>query len=378
MATKTTAGKTATPRKTRPAARKTLKAAAPPPAAMPRQARKVPSARAVVKTVAKVIEDSPVGKAGAVTSAVLRTRRAGQLSRRVRNKIVVVTGASSGIGEDCALKLAAAGATVILAARTPQKLQATLDKIHAQGGKAYAYACDIADMSDCDRFVEKVLAEHRHVDILINNAGRSIRRSVKFSFERFHDFERTMQLNYFGALRLIFGFAPKMLERKAGHIINISSIGVLASPPRFSAYVASKAALDAFSWCAAPEFADANVRFTTINMPLVRTPMIAPTKLYDAFPTLSPDQAAELVMSAVIDKPKRVATSLGLAGAVAQAVAPGVSEFVLNQAYRLFPDSAAARGLSDEEAAAEMAALPRSPVDLARKLFAQVFSGVHW
>jgi NAD(P)-dependent dehydrogenase (short-subunit alcohol dehydrogenase family) len=378
MATKSATDKTAAPRKTRPATRKAVKAAAPPPAAKPRPARKLPSARAVVKTVAKVIETSPVGKAGAVTSAVLRTRRAGQLSRRVRNKIVVVTGASSGIGEDCARKLAAAGATVILAARTPQKLQDTLDKIQAQGGKAFAYACDIADMADCDRFVKTVLDEHRHVDILINNAGRSIRRSVKFSFERFHDFERTMQLNYFGALRLIFGFAPTMLERKAGHIINISSIGVLASPPRFSAYVASKAALDAFSWCAAPEFADANVRFTTINMPLVRTPMIAPTKLYDAFPTLSPDQAAELVMSAVIDKPKRVATGLGLAGAVAQAVAPGVSEFVLNQAYRLFPDSAAARGLSDEEAAAEMAALPRSPVDLARKLFAQVFSGVHW
>jgi NAD(P)-dependent dehydrogenase (short-subunit alcohol dehydrogenase family) len=378
MATKSATDKTAAPRKTRAAARKAVKAAAPAPAAKPRPARKTPSARTVVKTVAKVIEASPVGKASAVTSAVLRSRRAAMLSRRVRNKIVVVTGASSGIGEDCALKLAAAGATVILAARTPQKLQATLDKIHAQGGKAFAYACDISDMADCDRFVKTVLDEHRHVDILINNAGRSIRRSVQFSFERFHDFERTMQLNYFGALRLIFGFAPKMLERKSGHVINISSIGVLASPPRFSAYVASKAALDAFSWCAAPEFADANVRFTTINMPLVRTPMIAPTKLYDAFPTLSPDQAAELVMSAVIDKPKRVATSLGLAGAVAQAVAPGVSEFVLNQAYRLFPDSAAARGLSEEEAAAEMAALPRSPVDLARKLFAQVFSGVHW
>ena len=385
---KTPAAKKTTSRKATPAAGKRAASpvadTAPKKAAATRPRRpalplpSMPSPGKVAKTVAKVIEDSPVGKAGAVTSAVLRTRRAGQLSRRVRNKIVVVTGASSGIGEDCALKLAAAGATVILAARTPQKLQATLDKIHTQGGKAFAYACDISDMADCDRFVKMVLDEHRHVDILINNAGRSIRRSVKASFDRFHDFERTMQLNYFGALKLIFGFAPVMLERKAGHIINISSIGVLASPPRFSAYVASKAALDAFSWCAAPEFADANVRFTTINMPLVRTPMIAPTKLYDAFPTLSPDEAAELVMAAVIDKPKRVATSLGLAGAVAQAVAPGVSEFVLNQAYRLFPDSAAARGLSDEQAAAELAALPRSPVDLARKLFAQVFSGVHW
>ena len=375
--TRTSAKKTATATPARPAVRKTTRAPKPnaEPAAAPNARARKPS---VVKTVAKVIEASPVGKAGAVTSAVLRTRRAGLLSRRVRNKNIVVTGATSGIGQDCALKLAAAGATVILAARTPQKLQDTVEQIRSEGGKAFAYACDISDMADCDRFVAKVLAEHRHVDILINNAGRSIRRSVKFSFDRFHDFERTMQLNYFGALKLIFGFAPMMLERKAGHIINISSIGVLASPPRFSAYVASKAALDAFSWCAAPEFADANVRFTTINMPLVRTPMIAPTKLYDAFPTLSPDEAAELVMTAVIDKPKRVATGLGLAGAVAQAVAPGVSEFVLNQAYRLFPDSAAARGLSEAEAAEEMKNLPKSPVDLARKLFAQVFNGVHW
>ncbi len=379
----TPAARTARARKTPGAPRAEaprVEARAPAGAAKPARAPRLqaPSPVKVAKTVAKVIEASPVGKAGAVGQALLRTRRAGQLGRRVRNKVVVVTGATSGIGQDCAMKLAAAGATVILAARTPSKLDDTVQRIRAEGGKAHAYACDISDMADCDRFVAKVLAEHRHVDILVNNAGRSIRRSVKFSFDRFHDFERTMQLNYFGALKLIFGFAPTMLERKSGHIINISSIGVLASPPRFSAYVASKAALDAFSWCAAPEFADANVRFTTINMPLVRTPMIAPTKLYDAFPTLSPDQAAELVMTAVIDKPKRVATGLGLAGAVAQAVAPGVSEFVLNQAYRLFPDSAAARGLSEEEAAQEMRNLPKTPVDLARKLFAQVFSGVHW
>jgi NAD(P)-dependent dehydrogenase (short-subunit alcohol dehydrogenase family) len=301
-----------------------------------------------------------------------------RLKRAAEGKVVVVTGASSGIGHDCAIKLAEAGAIVVLAARTPEKLEDCVNAIRETGGQAFAYPCDIADLQDCDRFIGEVLAEHGHVDILINNAGRSIRRSVQYSFDRFHDYERTMQLNYFGALRLIMGFAPGMLERKSGHIINISSIGVLASPPRFSAYVASKAALDAFSWCAAAEFADRNVRFTTINMPLVRTPMIAPTKLYDAFPTLSPEQAANLVMKAIVDKPKRVATSLGLAGAVAQAVAPQVSEFVLNQAYRLFPDSAAARGLSDEETREEQKRLPRSSIDLARKLFAQVFSGVHW
>ncbi|HQY71675.1 MAG TPA: SDR family oxidoreductase, partial [Pseudomonadales bacterium] len=221
-----------------------------------------------------------------------------RLARAVKGKVVVVTGASSGIGRDCALKLAAAGAIVVLAARTPEKLDETIRDIHELGGEGYACPCDIADMTDCDRFVASVLEQHGRVDILINNAGRSIRRSVQHSFDRFHDYERTMQLNYFGALRLIMGFAPGMLERESGHIVNISSIGVLASPPRFSAYVASKAALDAFSWCAASEFADRNVRFTTINMPLVRTPMIAPTRLYDAFPTLSPEQAANLVMKA--------------------------------------------------------------------------------
>jgi NAD(P)-dependent dehydrogenase (short-subunit alcohol dehydrogenase family) len=302
--------------------------------------------------------------------------RASRLSQEVRGKVVVVTGASSGIGEDCAIKLASAGAIVILAARSPDKLAETVAKIQRNGGQAFAYACDISDLADCDSFCKTVLEKHGHVDILINNAGRSIRRSVQHSFDRFHDFERTMQLNFFGALRLIFGFAPTMLARKQGHIINISSIGVLASPPRFSAYVASKAALDAFSWCAASEFADSHVRFTTVNMPLVRTAMIAPTKLYDAFPALTPDQAADMVMKAVIEKPKRVATALGIVGAMAQALTPGISEFVLNQAFHLFSDSLAARGAEEEKA--EPGGLAQTAVDLAGRLFSRVFSGVHW
>ena len=338
----------------------------------------VAKAARTAKQGTRLIRQSPVGQAGTAAQAMVRAGKSIRLAQEVRGKVVVVTGASSGIGEDCALKLAAAGATVILAARTPQKLAETVARIEAQGGHAFAYACDIADLADCDRFCQTVLENHGHVDILINNAGRSIRRSVKHSFDRFHDFERTMQLNFFGALRLIFGFAPTMLARKQGHIINISSIGVLASPPRFSAYVASKAALDAFSWCAASEFADSNVRFTTVNMPLVRTPMIAPTKLYDAFPALSPDEAAELVMKAVIEKPKRVATGLGLVGAVAQALTPGISEFVLNQAFRLFPDSRAAQGKNGDTGEAAGQDLAGNPVELARKLFSQVFSGIHW
>lgn len=300
------------------------------------------------------------------------------LRRKVKGKVVVVTGATSGIGKECALRLAKADATVILVARTVEKLDETLQEIAEQGGNAQAYSCDVSLEKDCKKLVKDVLKDHGQVDVLINNAGRSIRRSVRYSYDRFHDFERTMELNYYGALRLILGFLPSMEENKSGHIINISSIGVLTSPPRFSAYVASKSALDAFSLCAAPEFAAQNVSFTTIHMPLVRTPMIAPTSLYKAFPTLSPEQARDLVIKAIIAKPKRLSTGLGVTGAVAQATIPSVTEAFLSQAYDLFPDSAAARGLSDAEAAAERDNIPSSKLALAQKMFAQVMRGVHW
>jgi NAD(P)-dependent dehydrogenase (short-subunit alcohol dehydrogenase family) len=300
------------------------------------------------------------------------------LRRKVRGQVVVVTGATSGIGKECALRLARAGATVILVARTVEKLEETLAEISSKGGKAQAYSCDVSSGTDCRKLVRDVLRDHERVDILVNNAGRSIRRSVRHSYDRFHDFERTMELNYFGALRLILGFLPGMEEREQGHIINISSIGVLTNPPRFSAYVASKSALDAFSLCAAPEYAANNVSFTTIHMPLVRTPMIAPTSLYKAFPTLSPEQARDLVIKAIISKPKRLSTGLGVTGAVAQATIPGVTEAFLSQAYALFPDSPAARGLSEDEAAAERANTPSTKLELAQKLFAQVMRGVHW
>lgn len=300
------------------------------------------------------------------------------LRRRVKGRVVVVTGATSGIGKECALRLAQADATVILVARTAAKLEDTLQEIALKGGTAQAYSCDVSLEKDCKKLVADVLRDHGQVDILINNAGRSIRRSVRYSYDRFHDFERTMELNYYGALRLILGFLPSMEAQESGHIINISSIGVLTNPPRFSAYVASKSALDAFSLCAAPEYSAQNISFTTIHMPLVRTPMIAPTSLYKAFPTLSPEQARDLVIKAIISRPKRISTGLGVTGVVAQATIPGVTEAFLSQAYDLFPDSAAARGLSDAEAALERENVPSSKLALAQKLFAQVMRGVHW
>src|SRR5690606_16121264 len=154
--------------------------------------------------------------------------------------------------------------------------------------------------------------------------------------DRFHDFERTMQLNYFGCLRLIMGFMPKMIEQRGGHVINISSIGVLASSPRFSAYVASKAALDAFSRCAQGELLGKGIAFTTINMPLVRTPMIAPTKMYESVPTLSPEEAADLVVKGIIERPSRIATRLGTFASVLNSLAPKAYEVVMNTAFELF------------------------------------------
>jgi len=290
------------------------------------------------------------------------------LSGRVKDKVVVVTGASSGIGKATALKLASAGAKVMLVARGEEKLIDTKKEIETAGGKSWIYTCDVSDMASCDALVAKVLKDHSGCDYLINNAGRSIRRGVLNSLDRFHDFERTMQLNYFGALRLIMGFLPGMVASRRGHIINISSIGVLSNAPRFSAYVASKSALDSFAACAASEFIDKGVDFTTINMPLVRTPMIAPTKMYENVPTLSPEQAAELVVEAIVYKPVRIATRLGIFGAVSHAVAPKLTQILLNSAFNMFPDSAAAAGKKEGET-------QLSPEQMA---FAQLTQGIHW
>ena len=290
------------------------------------------------------------------------------LAGRVRDKAVVVTGASSGIGKAAALKLAAAGAKVLLVARGEEKLVETKKEIDDAGGKSWIYTCDVSDMAACDALVAAVLKEHGGCEYLINNAGRSIRRGIINSLDRFHDFERTMQLNYFGALRLIMGFLPRMIEQKHGHIINISSIGVLSNAPRFSAYVASKSALDSFAACAGSEFLDKGVNFTTINMPLVRTPMIAPTKMYENVPTLSPEQAADLIVEAIVYKPVRIATRLGVFGAICHAIAPRLTQILLNTAFNMFPDSSAAAGRKDGETAL-------SPEQMA---FAQLTQGIHW
>ncbi|MDX6697062.1 MAG: hypothetical protein QOE65_459 [Solirubrobacteraceae bacterium] len=291
----------------------------------------------------------------------------------VNGKTVVITGASSGIGKAAAHKIAAAGGIPLLVARSMDKLEEAKKEIEDAGGTAYAYSADLSDMDAIDRVVEEMLSEHPAIDMLVNNAGRSIRRSIKQALDRFHDYERTMQLNYFGAIKMVMALLPHMQERRFGHVVNVSSIGAQTNPPRFSAYVASKAALDAWTRVVASELIGDGITFTTIHMPLVRTPMIAPTKIYDSFPTISPDEAGDLICEAIRAKPKTINTRLGTFGEVAYALAPKAVDQVLHMAYKVFPDSAAAKGKKGGEGDGEEKGASTEAVALAH-----LMRGVHW
>jgi NAD(P)-dependent dehydrogenase (short-subunit alcohol dehydrogenase family) len=291
------------------------------------------------------------------------------LEDAVDQRVVMITGASSGIGRETALRVGAAGATTLLVARGVDKLDETRREIDERGGTAFVYPCDLSDLEDIERMAKDVLREHECVDVLVNNAGRSIRRSVELSYERMHDYQRTMQVNYFGPVRLVLSLLPTMRARRSGHIVNISSAGVQSKVPRFSGYVASKAALDAFADCAAGEVHHDGVRFTTVFMPLVRTPMIAPTTIYRRLPAMSSREAADMVCDAIIHRPRRLGTPVGNLATFGNAVSPRSMDAVRNAAYRLFPDSQAARG-EDGGVDAEVSVLAQ--------VFGRVGRGVHW
>jgi short-subunit dehydrogenase len=288
------------------------------------------------------------------------------LDAAVSNKIVLITGASSGIGKEVALKVGGAGGVPLLVARSQDKLEEIKDQIESEGGRAAVHPADLTDLDDIDRLANEVLDQHMAVDILVNNAGKSIRRSIDRAYDRFHDYQRTMQLNYFAPVKLILKLLPVMRERGSGHIINISTIGLQMNTPRFSAYVASKAALDAFSKSIGPEVISDGVHITTVYMPLVRTPMIAPTKIYDRFPTLNPEQAADMITEAIRKRPKRIATTLGNLGQLTYAVVPGAQDLIANRAYQLFPEGDGAKKEERREITAE------------QRAFAQATRGVHW
>ncbi|MQY24313.1 SDR family NAD(P)-dependent oxidoreductase [Nocardia macrotermitis] len=263
---------------------------------------------------------------------------------------VLITGASSGIGRAAALAVAGKGAVVLLLARREEELTAVVEEVRAAGGQAYGYRCDVTDAGSVEQTLATVFEQHGHVDMLVNNAGRSIRRAVHRSTDRMHDFERTMAVNYFGAVRMTLALLPQMRERGFGHIVNISSAGVQVATPRFAAYLASKAALDKFAEVTAIEMLSDNVTFTTIHMPLVRTPMIAPSGKQG--PSESPEWAAATIVRALTERPKRIDVPLGTLAEYGSLLTPRIKDRVLHRYYRALPDSPAARGeaISDRPA----------------------------
>jgi NAD(P)-dependent dehydrogenase (short-subunit alcohol dehydrogenase family) len=292
------------------------------------------------------------------------------LNDAVDGTITLITGGSSGIGEATAKKVAAAGGEVVLIARTREKLEKVASDVRGDGGTAHVYPCDLSDMDAIAAMADQVLTDLGGVDILVNNAGRSIRRSLELSYDRIHDYQRTMQLNYLGAVQLILKFIPGMRERGFGQIINVSSAGVQTRAPRFGAYIASKAALDTLCDALQAETVNDNVRFTTVHMALVRTPMISPTTMYDRFPTLTPDQAAGVLADAIVHRPRRVSSPFGQFAAVADAVNPMVMDQVRNRAFSMFDDSAAAQGSETAD--------DTTTFDKRSETFVRATRGIHW
>jgi thioester reductase-like protein/short-subunit dehydrogenase involved in D-alanine esterification of teichoic acids len=304
----------------------------------------------------------------------------------LRGRHVIITGASSGIGRAAAIAVAERGATVFALARNTDALDQLVAEIRASGGDAHAFTCDVTDSTSVEHTIKDILGRFDHVDYLVNNAGRSIRRSVVNSTDRLHDYERVMAVNYFGAVRMVLALLPHWRERRFGHVVNVSSAGVQARNPKYSSYLPTKAALDAFADVVGSETLSDHITFTNIHMPLVRTPMIAPSHRLNPVPAISPERAAAMVVRGLVEKPARIDTPLGTLAEVGNYFAPRTSRRILHQLYLGYPDSAAARGLTVEPAAAS----PRKPRRPARgvtrgirtpravKRLVRLVPGLHW
>ncbi len=273
------------------------------------------------------------------------------MAEQIAGKTVIITGASSGIGEAGAKKLAEAGAHICLVARRQDELERVKKEIEAAGGKAWIYPADLSKETEIDAVIKQILAEHPRIDVLINNAGRSIRRTVRDSLDRFHDYQRTMQLNYFAAVRLTLAVLPRMFEQRQGHIINVSSMSALMPTPYYSAYVGSKSALDGFSRCLAAELVDRGVHVTVINFPLVKTAMTAPTKAYKYLRQMDVNDAGDWILKAVKKRPARITSNMGNAWALSTTVLPGPTADWTGRLFREFGKRLTKRAEKDEKAA---------------------------
>jgi thioester reductase-like protein/short-subunit dehydrogenase len=304
-------------------------------------------------------------------------------------KHVIITGASSGIGRASAIAVADRGATVFAIARNGQALDELIAEIRESGGDAHAFSCDITDSSSVEHTVKDILGRFGHVDYLVNSAGRSIRRSVVNSTDRLHDYERVMAVNYFGAVRMVLALLPHWRERRFGHVVNVSSAGAQARNPKYSAYIPTKAALDAFSDVVGTETLSDHITFTNVHMPLVRTPMIAPSQRLNPSRPISAEHAAAIVVRALVDKPARIDHPFGTIAEAGNYFTPRLARRILHQIYLLYPDSAAARGDAAGEtvsSAPEQPRHPRPPTRAGRKIevprtvrrAVRLIPGVHW
>lgn len=308
-------------------------------------------------------------------------------------KHVIITGASSGIGRASAIAVAERGGCVFALARNAEALDDLVAEIRAAGGQAYAFTCDVTDSASVEHTVKDILGRFGHVDYLVNNAGRSIRRSVVNSTDRLHDYERVMAVNYFGAVRMVLALLPHWRERRFGHVVNVSSAGVQAHTPKYSSYLPSKAALDAFSDVVSTETLSDHITFTNIHMPLVKTPMIAPSRRLNPVPPISAEHAAAMVVRGLVEKPPRIDTPLGTFADFGNYMTPKLSRRVLHQLYLGYPDSAAARGLAPAETTDSTTVPARRPKRPARsrrslrvprsvarpvKRAARMVPGLHW
>jgi thioester reductase-like protein/short-subunit dehydrogenase involved in D-alanine esterification of teichoic acids len=300
---------------------------------------------------------------------------------------VIITGASSGIGRAAAVAVADRGATVFALARNAEALDQLVTDIRANGGKAYAFTCDVTDSASVEATVKDILGRFDHVDYLVNNAGRSIRRSVVNSTDRLHDYERVMSVNYFGAVRMVLALLPHWRERRFGHVVNVSSAGVLARNPKYSSYLPTKAALDAFADVVSSETLSDHITFTNIHMPLVSTPMIAPSKRLNPVPAISAERAAAMVVRGLVEKPVRIDTPMGTLAEAGHYFTPTLSRRILHQLYLGYPDSPAARGVEEPVAAEPLPrrrpkrparAVTRMRVPRGVRRVVRRVPGVHW
>ncbi|MBP1819759.1 SDR family oxidoreductase [Mycobacterium sp. OAE908] len=302
------------------------------------------------------------------------------------DKHVIITGASSGIGRASAIAVAERGGCVFALARNAEALDGLIAEIRAAGGRAYAFTCDVTDSTSVEHTVKDILGQFGHVDYLVNNAGRSIRRSISASTDRLHDYERVMAVNYFGAVRMVLALLPHWRERRFGHVVNVSSAGVQASSPKYSAYIPSKAALDAFAEVVGTETLSDHITFTSIHMPLVKTPMIAPSRRLNPMPPITAEHAAAMVVRGLVEKPARIDTPVGTLADVGMYFTPKLSRRVLHQLYLGYPDSPAARGQDTERVQQRTPRRPKRPkpavtalrVPRTVKRAVRLVPGVHW